>query len=336
MNFDTDLIGAVVIGRNEGERLKACLNSLKSKITKIVYVDSGSTDDSVAFSKSINVDVVDLDTSIPFSAARARNEGLQQLTSLYPEIKFVQFVDGDCQVADNWIEFAYQSLVENPERAIVCGQRMEKFPNASLYNLFCNIEWNTPVGEAGACGGDFLGRVEALQAVGGFNPSVIAGEEPEMCFRLREQGWKVFRLDHAMTHHDAQMHRFKQWWMRAKRCGHAYAQGADMHGDSPEQYYRREVKSAIVWGGVIPALLLVSLVSTLLVPFWWVLGVWLLPCLLFLKVLKYAWRGKRLPFSQALPYAASLVIAKLPEFSGVLEYYSRKRKKTAFSIIEYK
>ena len=36
-----------------------------------------------------------------------------------------------------------------------------------------------------------LVRVEAFEAVGGFRPELIAGEEPELCMRLREKGWKI-------------------------------------------------------------------------------------------------------------------------------------------------
>lgn len=330
-------LGAVIIGRNEGDRLKACLRSTYSVIKHIVYVDSGSTDGSVEFAESMGLQVVNLDTSIPFSAARARNEGFQLLLSEYPETEYVQFVDGDCQVADGWLESARRFLDDNSECAIVCGRRQEKFPETSLYNLFCDIEWDTPIGEAGACGGDFLGRVKALSDVGGFNPSVIAGEEPEMCFRLREKSWTIFRIDELMTHHDAQMTKFQQWWQRAKRCGHAYAQGFDMHGTSPEKYYRREVKSAITWGGVIPILLLLATVMVLLglAPVF-SLVIWLLPAVLFLKVLKYSLGFKKLPFKPAALYSLSLVVAKIPELFGVQKYYSRKRKNTGFNIIEYK
>ena len=37
-------VDAVVIGRNEGARLIACLDSLQGQVRRVVYVDSGSTD----------------------------------------------------------------------------------------------------------------------------------------------------------------------------------------------------------------------------------------------------------------------------------------------------
>ena len=99
-----DAVGVVVIGRNEGERLQRCLRSLVGDVQKIVYVDSGSTDDSVDFAESLGVRVVELDMSKPFTMARGRNTGLAELSRLHPEVEYIQFVDGDCEVAGGWID----------------------------------------------------------------------------------------------------------------------------------------------------------------------------------------------------------------------------------------
>ncbi|NES24118.1 MAG: glycosyltransferase family 2 protein, partial [Symploca sp. SIO3E6] len=181
-------VGLVVIGRNEGERLRQCLLSVTGKVAHIVYVDSGSTDGSVEMARSLGVEVVPLDLSIPFTAARARNEGFAHLLQSYPEIEFVQFVDGDCEIVEGWLVHAQQELESQPEVAVVCGRRRERFPEETIYNKLCDIEWDTPVGEAKACGGDSMMRTKAFQQVEGFNPTLIAGEEPELCVRLRTQG----------------------------------------------------------------------------------------------------------------------------------------------------
>jgi glycosyltransferase involved in cell wall biosynthesis len=54
-------VGVVVIGRNEGERLKRCLISATTQSTRVVYVDSGSSDNSPAIARDLGADVVDLD-----------------------------------------------------------------------------------------------------------------------------------------------------------------------------------------------------------------------------------------------------------------------------------
>src|SRR3954471_4582955 len=139
-------VGVVVIGRNEGERLKRCLRSLLDQgAGPIVYVDSGSIDDSVAFARSLGVVVVNLDTSIPFTMARGRNAGFDELQRRFPALRWVQFVDGDCEVRPDWIARARAAFVGRPELAAVCGRRRERHPEASLYNRLADMEWNAPL-----------------------------------------------------------------------------------------------------------------------------------------------------------------------------------------------
>ena len=55
-------LGVVAIGRNEGERLRCCLNSVVGRGLPVVYVDSSSTDSSVELARSMGVEVVELDS----------------------------------------------------------------------------------------------------------------------------------------------------------------------------------------------------------------------------------------------------------------------------------
>ncbi len=169
-------LGCVVIGRNEGDRLRRCLESLLGRAQRIVYVDSGSTDGSPQMAREKGVEVVALDMSRPFTAARARNEGFVRLMEIDPAIDRVQFVDGDCEVVADWLERASAELDLRPELAVVCGRRRERHPEASVYNQLCDIEWDTPIGDAYTCGADAMKRVSAYRQFGGFEPSLIAGE----------------------------------------------------------------------------------------------------------------------------------------------------------------
>lgn len=331
-----DEVGAVIIGRNEGERFKCCLRSVKASIDKVVYVDSGSTDDSVVFAQSQGVLTTELDLSVPFSAGRARNEGFAALLKQYPELKWVQFIDGDCELEPDWLATAKHFLEQNPGHAIACGRRAEKAPRATIFNRLCDIEWDTPVGTADACGGDFMIRAEAFTIVEGFNSSVIAGEEPEMCFRLRAKGMKVERLDCLMTHHDAQLTRFGQWWSRVKRCGHAYAQGASMHGDSPERYCVSNIKSIIFWGGFVPAIAILGLILALMQGSPWWLLVSCAPLVLVAKVFRYAIGTKRLGVADALLYSGFITLGKVPELVGIVTFAVRNSRGVDLEIIEYK
>ncbi|MGC3971369.1 MAG: glycosyltransferase [Pirellulales bacterium] len=219
----------------------------------VVYVDSGSTDGSVELARSLGAEVVALDMSEPFTAARARNAGLRRLRAGRDKIEFVQFVDGDCEVREGWLAAALAELRNEPRLAVVCGRRRERFPEASQYNLLCDLEWDTPVGDVKSCGGDAPMRMSALDEVHDYDSTLIAGEEPELCVRLRAAGWGVRRLPLEMTWHDAAMNRFGQWWKRTVRSGHAFAEGAALHGDPPERHWVREVRSNWIWGALIPA-----------------------------------------------------------------------------------
>jgi len=326
------LIGIVAIGRNEGDRLKRCLRSAIERSECVVYVDSGSTDDSVAFAESIGVEVVNLDTSIPFTAARARNEGVARVLELWDGVEYIHVLDGDCEFQSGWMSTAYKFMLADESAAVVCGRRRERSPEASRYNLMCDLEWDTPVGPARSCGGDALFLLKAFSEVGGYDPSVIAGEEPELCVRIRAKGYTVHRLDHEMTLHDASMTRFSQYWKRAKRAGHAYAQGADMHGAPPERHCVKQTRSAIVWGLILP--------MTAIVLAWWTHGISIVIYLLL--VVLQTWRIRRGQIQRgrskqhANLLAVYIMIAKYAQASGVMLYWYRKLMKRQATLIEYK
>jgi len=316
-------VGAVVIGRNEGERLKTCLRSLLRNISKVVYVDSGSTDGSLDFARSQGVTTIELDRQIPFTAARARNEGWKALLDKYPDIEFIQFVDGDCEVASTWPKTALTFLKDNDEYGVVCGRRRERFPQKSVYNWLCDNEWDTPIGDSLACGGDAMIRSSALTQVRGYRPDLIAGEEPELCVRMRKCGWKIRRIASEMTLHDANMHSFKQWWLRTQRGGYAFASGYHIHGAPPERHWQKESRRSLFWGVLLPmlgiSLLAVnSILSTLVFSAY---------ILLLLKIIS---SGK--PPKQA----AFLVLAKIPEGIGYIQFHHRRILGKTQTLIEYK
>jgi len=324
-------IGAVVIGRNEGKRLITCIESLMKFAKYIIYVDSGSTDDSIEAVKKIGIRVVSLDMSIPFTAARARNEGASYLLSKHLELKYLQFIDGDCELQANWMVSAGQFLDENDNYAIACGRRRERFPDKSVYNQLCDIEWNTPVGDALACGGDALIRVKAYKEVNGYRNDLIAGEEPEMCFRLRRYGWKIRRIDVEMTLHDAAITKLSQWWNRAKRSGYAYVHSYYLHGNSAEHFKFKEVRSIIIWALLIPMAIVVLTFSSLFS----LVFILLYPAQIIKNTLKLT-RLKSMSISLLLLFTTSNILAKFPQFTGIMMFVFNQIKGKEGRLIEYK
>ena len=321
-------VAVVAIGRNEGERLRVCLTSVVSSAAIVVYVDSGSTDDSVAMARQMGVEVVVLDPNVVFTAALARNAGWRRALELAPQIEFIQFVDGDCAVADGWLAQARGFLIDYPDMVAVCGRRRERFPERSIYNLLCDLEWAAPIGETKACGGDVMMRAAALQSVGGYNPRLIAGEEPELCVRLRAKGWRLWRLDAEMTLHDAAMTRIGQWWKRSMRAGYTYAEGVHLHGAPPERHRVVESRRAWVWGLAIP---LAAVLGA------WLFSAWVLALLLVypLQVLRL-YLGFKGPLRVRAARAAFMVMGKFAEAVGQLKFLALRLSGRTARLIEYK
>jgi GT2 family glycosyltransferase len=268
-----------------------------------------------------------LDLTRPFSAARARNEGFLAVKSLKPETRFVQFIDGDCILVSGWLEAARAFIEKRNDVAIVCGRRRERHPDGSIYNRLCDMEWDTPVGEAAASGGDALVRVEAFEAAGGFRTTLIAGEEPELCLRLREKGWKIWRLEAEMTGHDAAMTRFRQWWARAVRCGYGYADVAWLHRNSHLRVWRRETLRALFWGGLLPVAVAVGALIhplALLGASLYLLQIW--------RMALEDGAGSRLSWKRAV----LITLAKFAEFQGIVRFLWHKERRHAATLIEYK
>lgn len=325
-------VGGVAIGRNEGERLRACLGALVRCLQHVVYVDSGSGDDSLAIARELNVEIVELDTSAGFTAARARNAGFRRLLEIAPQIEFVQFVDGDCEVVDDWISDAAEFLRDHPEVAVASGRRRERYPARNWYHRVTDMEWDTPVGEAKYCGGDALMRVEALRDVGGYRDTMIAGEEPELCVRLRQAGWKVWRLDHEMTWHDIRMSSFGQWWTRAVRSGHAYAEGAALHGSRPERHCVKQRGSTWFWGAMLPAICVALAWPTRGLSVLVLLAMYFM---LLLKIARHRMVVRHDPLADALLYSLCCVVAKWPQAIGQATYVTSRSRGSRSTLIEY-
>ena len=321
-------VGVVVIGRNEGDRLRRCLASVLQRDSLVVYVDSGSSDDSVQAATQLGAVAHALDLRTPFTAARARNAGMALLESIAPSLEFIQFVDGDCEVDSQWIDVAQAFLTANPRVAAVCGRRRERYPERSVYNRLCDSEWDTAVGETLACGGDVLMRADALRQVGGYRDDLIAGEEPELCVRLRAKGWKIWRLDAEMTMHDAAMMRWTQWWQRCKRAGFAYAEGVRLHGAPPERHWVKEWRSAWVWGAALPLGIAVGTVAFSSEVTW----------ALLLYPVQMLRIGARLPIHPPGRWTRAffLVAGKFPEAAGQFKAMTARALKRRTAVIEYK
>ncbi|MGE0408448.1 MAG: glycosyltransferase family 2 protein [Amphiplicatus sp.] len=324
---ENEIVGFVAIGRNEGERLKRCLSSLPRAQSPIVYVDSGSRDGSIAAAKERGASIVDLDDGAPFTAARARNAGFGRLVSERPDTDFVMFIDGDCELAEGFVDAARAVFARDPATGIVAGRCREKNREATIYNRLCDFEWAGPVGEIGATGGIFMIRRALFEAIGGFDPAIIAAEDDDLCVRARAAGAKIWRIADDMCFHDAEMTRFGEWWRRAVRAGQAYAQLGDKH----RGYFRAERRRALAWGLALPLFALAAAPFTA--------GLSLLAFAAYpasvIRLSRKLRRAGAAPDEAGL-FAAFLTLSKFPNLIGIAQYRLKRLAGRRAEIVEYK
>lgn len=326
-------VGVIVIGRNEGERLKSCLASLR-QTPAIVYVDSGSHDGSLEYARSQGIDSVALTNERPFTAARARNTGFKHLLARHSEIEFVQTIDGDCTMATDWLQVAVATLEANRKVATVFGRLRERHPDRSIFNEICDQEWNVPVGVSESCGGIAMHRASAFASAGGFNEALIAGEEPDLCLRLQRAGWSIVRIDVDMGDHDANILKFSQWWRRTVRAGFAYAEHVWRYRGASLRSWKRQTARFLFWGALLPAGALGLFLLAVLVgktPLWATLPLWGYPCQ-FVRI----WLRERGHSPISLQLAALAVVGKFAEAIGAAKFVLMKAIRRKAGLIEYK
>lgn len=328
-------VGAVVIGRNEGERLRRSLLSLRGEVGPVVYVDSGSRDGSPELARSLGVTVVELDPARPFTAARGRNEGAAALMAM-AEVDAIQFIDGDCALIPGWIASGAAALDADPSLALVTGWRTEVDPGRNIFHAMVETEWRRPAGPIRACGGDMMVRASAFRAAGGFDDRLIVSEDEEFCLRLAERaGMGLVRLPVEMTRHDIAMSRIGEWWRRHIRSGHGFAEIETRYPG----HFRAERARALVYGLALPALAIVGLAGAIWSPWALVLAA------LALAAWAFNWvrtaRGlaathPHWPAREAWRQAAWMVLVKVPQAQGVLIWAWRRWRGASNRLIEYK
>lgn len=327
-------LSVVVIGRNEGKRLERCLRSIREMETppgtslEVIYVDSASTDGSVKLAADLGARVITLPSGRT-TAAMGRNAGWREATA-----PLILFLDGDTILHPR---FVCDSLPEfQATTAVVWGHRREIHTQGSLFNRVLDLDWIYAPGLTEFCGGDALLRREALQQVDGFDEHLIAGEEPEMCRRMRAKGWQILHVDRPMTGHDLAMTSWSQYWKRATRAGYAYAEVSERFRKSGlplwEEDARRNRNRALTLAGALGGGVVASLVAQSLWPVLFVFAAF--TALVVRTALKAAWKSPSL--ATRLAYGVHSHLQQIPIYCGQLQYRRDRRAGISRTLIEYK
>jgi len=328
-------LSIVVIGRNEGQRLLRCLQSIQrihnvSGQIETIYVDSASTDGSPELAKSFGARVIALNTDRP-TAALGRDTGWKNASS-----DFVLFLDGDTVLHPDFPAKAFSVITADPMIAAVWGHLREIHPEHSLYNRILDLDWIFPIGEVDLCGGNVLMRRCALEVAGGYDSTLIAGEEPELCCRIKSHGYRIFNIDAPMVGHDLAMTQFHQYWKRSVRTGHAYAEVSRRYRDTENPFWHSErinnLKRGIFWGLSPIVAIAVSTLSQAALP----IVLW---CVLFVALsLRSSWsaRWKSRDILALVLYGMHSHFQQIPICIGQLQYVFGQKQGEKKRLIEYK
>jgi GT2 family glycosyltransferase len=235
---------------------------------------------------------------------------------------------------------AREKLEADERLGAVCGRRRERYPHHSIYNRLIDIEWNTPTGPALAVGGDAMFRLSAFEGVGGYDPTVMAGEEPQLCLRIRHANWKIERVEAEMTIHDAAMTRFGQWWRRNVRAGYGTLDVNRRFKVGGERIFGKMARSAAMWAMGWPLAVLVAGAIG-----WMARGntagilcaaivFAALPAQILRVSLKAFLRG--MPPRIALAFGSMTMLSKWAWFRGQLKYLLDRSRGRGLELIEYK
>lgn len=314
MNQELPRIGIAIIGINESANIADCINAIREvdypqNLLEIIYVDGGSRDESPQIAREKDVKVVELKDTHP-TPGRGRNIGWKNL-----DTRLIQFLDADIIVDPQWFKRAVTHLDE--KIAAVCGLLKEKFPDRNIYHILAQIEWQYETGLCPYFGGGVLLERDILEKTGGFDEGLIAGEDPELSYRIRRKGWSILRIDSLMGIHDIDINSFKGYLKRAFRGGHAYAEIALRFINMEEKLWLRKL-IGIIARTLVPYLIIIigyyidyfiySIVLSLLFLF--------RPLFRIPKIKK----TYIIPLRHSILYAFHYIIVDYPQFFGVCRY----------------
>jgi glycosyltransferase involved in cell wall biosynthesis len=328
------LLSVVVIGRNEGERLRTCLRSVaRMRHTgfevETIYVDSGSSDGSLDVAVAEGAWTIALEPERP-SAALGRNAGWRAARG-----EMILFLDGDTILNP---EFCEAALVEFQDHAVavVWGHRREIHPERSLYVRVLDLDWIYAPGPTLYCGGDALMRRDVLERVGGFDETLIAGEEPELCRRIAATGFTILHVDRPMTGHDLAMTRFSQYWRRNTRAGYAFAEVSDRLRARGESFWENEAKRNARNALVLCGLGVFAVVGSLGFRSVWPAGLVLVffVAISLRSALKNRWKTN--DTLALVLFGMHSHLQQIPIFWGQRKYARNRRRGRREALLEYK
>jgi len=218
-------LSIIIVSFNTSDLLRKCLNKVyKSlsfgkieKMSEVIVVDNGSTDDSVSMIQKNfpKVEVIKNDKNLGFS--KANNLGMKKASG-----KYILLLNSDTEIKNDALDKLLETIKNDDKIGVVGGKLLNNdgslqpstgfFPNIdkvffwmffiddipllnkilkpyhaedkSFYEKTQQVDW-----VSGAC---FMLRREVIENVGFLDENIFMyGEELEWCYRIKSSGFKV-------------------------------------------------------------------------------------------------------------------------------------------------
>jgi mycofactocin system glycosyltransferase len=260
-------VSIVIPVKDRAGELKRCLTSLSSlsypkEKLQVIVVDDGSSDESPMVAQQFRTLLVP-SGGIGRGPAAARNVGASMATG-----EILAFIDSDCTASKEWLRDLIPAF-NNPAMAAVGGQ-VDGMCTESPVDRYETAMSSLSLGSrerVGSGGSDtfylpscnLLVRSSAFRNAGGFKDEMHVGEDVDLTWRLRDQGWTISYLPAGNVLHE---HRSSLRSFMSRRFDYGTSEGM-LQLLHPQR--RKQM--------VIPLLLAILLMLGLTAPLagWWTL-----------------------------------------------------------------
>ncbi|EHU4934662.1 glycosyltransferase [Vibrio vulnificus] len=191
-------ISLVVIGKNDEKKLKSIydrdrlIEEIKENCFELIYVDSGSEDNSVSYMKRRGFKIYQIDKDSYKCASAGRYIGTREASGDY-----ILFLDSDMLI-NNLSSLSSEIKKARDENFVgVVGKVIDIYPTGTIRERIRKSKDSI----APSFGGFIVLEREALIKCGNWDPGIPANEELELHTRISQHSGKILLSEHIYVDH---------------------------------------------------------------------------------------------------------------------------------------
>ena len=206
-------VSVIIPAYNEEAHISACIASVFSTgwaddQLEVLVIDHSSTDSTANLARIAGADVLHISTG---RIGAVRNAGLAAAKG-----EFVAYVDGDCTVPRTWLQAAITLLESDASIGAVGGPCLSPANGTWVERSLAPCEVSPGIIRCvkAIATSSFITRTSLLREAGGFDETLVSGEDDDMSNRIGLRGLTlVSDSDCYIVHHGYP----QTWWNALKK-----------------------------------------------------------------------------------------------------------------------